>query len=104
MLAARGPPAGWRRVLFVTVLAAGLTSSVEVLQLFTRERISSSADVLNNTFGGLLGAVMAIPVTTVTRRTLQRLRRSGFIDTRAFYPLMIATLVLCLSAWEPFGL
>jgi glycopeptide antibiotics resistance protein len=48
-----------RQIALITATAAALSLSVETLQLFTRDRITSTADVAANTLGGLLGAIAA---------------------------------------------
>ena len=49
-----------RRVLIVTVLGFFLSTAVETVQVFTRDRIPSSADVAANTMGALAGAWIAL--------------------------------------------
>ena len=45
-----------RRLLLVTLLGLFLSLSIETLQVFTRDRIPSSADVVVNTLGTFIGA------------------------------------------------
>ena len=45
-----------RRLLLVTLLGFFLSAGIETLQVFTRDRIPSSADVVANTFGTAVGA------------------------------------------------
>jgi len=45
-----------RRVLLVALLGFLLSMSIETLQVFTRDRIPSSADLFANTLGALIGA------------------------------------------------
>jgi VanZ family protein len=90
------------RILFVTGLGAALSASVETLQFFTRDRIPSSADILNNTAGALVGAIAAYRLGAICNRILQRFKRIGLVDRQTFFPLIVATAVVCLAAWEPF--
>jgi VanZ family protein len=59
VLSTRPGPSRLRRVVLGTVLAGVLSASIETMQVFTRERIPSSTDVVTNTLGGLIGAVAA---------------------------------------------
>ena len=45
-----------QRILLVTLIGFFLSVSVETLQVFTRDRIPSSADVVSNTIGACAGA------------------------------------------------
>jgi len=57
-----------RRVLLVTLLGFFLSLGVETLQVFTRNRIPSSTDVVTNTLGACLGAWLRLrPGATETR-------------------------------------
>jgi VanZ family protein len=90
-----------RCVVFVTVSGAALSAGVEILQLFTVDRISSTADVLTNTLGTLVGAGMTTQVAGWWRR------RFGSVDVWTVagpmgYPLMVAAVVVMLFAWQPF--
>ncbi|TNC98899.1 MAG: VanZ family protein [Gallionellaceae bacterium] len=54
--------AGWRS-LFITVIGAMLLSLLlEYLQMYLPSRISSNADVLTNTFGALVGGMLALVI------------------------------------------
>ena len=90
------------RVAAVTALAAFLSGAVEVLQLFTVERVTALSDVLANTTGALAGAVMSGPSSAVLQRAASFARRRRWISVPAAYPLLVATCILVLSAWAPF--
>jgi len=45
-----------RRILLVTLLGFFLSAGLETVQVFTRDRIPSSADVVGNTLGAAIGA------------------------------------------------
>jgi VanZ family protein len=102
VLAARSDRHRLRRVLAVTALGAALSVSVETLQLFTRDRITSTSDVMTNTLGALIGALAISTVRGVPARALGIAKRSRLIDRRTFYPFMVAFIVVCLAQWEPF--
>lgn len=105
VLSDRRGRSGWsglRRILFVTAVGMALSTSVETLQLFTRDRITSTSDVMSNTIGALLGAIAAQSVRGLPDRALRFLASAGLINGRAFYPLMVAVIIICLAQWEPF--
>ena len=49
-----------RRLLAVTLLGFLLSMGIETLQVFTRDRIPSSADLVANTLGATLGAWLVL--------------------------------------------
>lgn len=61
-LTARETPMGPRskRILLVTLLGFFLSLSVETLQVFTRDRIPSSTDLVANTTGAFTGAWLVL--------------------------------------------
>jgi glycopeptide antibiotics resistance protein len=90
------------RVVMVTGLAALLSVAVESAQLFTLDRVVSMNDVAANTLGGLLGALAALVAERRSIGSLPRLTSIGLVNVRPFYPLGVATMVLCAAAWQPF--
>jgi len=93
---------GWRRILVVTGLGAALSLAVETMQLFMANRVTSVSDVATNTIGAVIGAIAAERGIRITRSWLRRLRAAGLIDEHAFYSMMVAAIVVCLSMWQPF--
>ena len=98
---------GWRkygiwRVALVTVMGAVLSSSVEVLQLFTIDRTSSLNDLLTNTTGALVGALCAPLATGTMRRLIAALLATGINVSEAMFPLVVAFAMVVLAAWHPF--
>ena len=90
------------QILFLTVLGAALSASVETLQLFTVDRTSSVADLVANTAGALGGAVIGALLRTSAETALVAMNASGLARASAFYPLVTATLLLCATVLEPF--
>ena len=90
------------RIAILTGLAALLGASVETLQLFTLDRTTSVSDAVADTIGAFGGALAAHAVVHATRRARHRLRALGLTDVPSFYPMMIASIVLVIAAWEPF--
>lgn len=90
------------RVLLITAAAALLSGCVEILQLFTADRVSSVTDLLTNTVGAAAGACAAVIGGGICRRARDRALAAGLIDRATFYPLLIMLGVLVLSALQPF--
>ena len=90
------------RIAIVTGLAAMLSASIETLQLFMTDRTTSASDAATNTIGAFGGAIAAHAVIHIGRRAMHRLRALGLTEVPSFYPMLIASIVLCLAAWEPF--
>jgi VanZ family protein len=89
-------------VAAVATLALILSTSVETIQLFIVDRTSSFSDICANTTGAIFGAVAGVIGSRFSRSALSGLRRLGLVDVATFYPFMIATIVVCVAAWEPF--
>jgi glycopeptide antibiotics resistance protein len=66
-------------------LAAGLSTAIEGLQLFTADRVTSVADVMTNTTGALMGAVAAQIVGNASMRAIKAVRARA-VDGTSFYP------------------
>jgi glycopeptide antibiotics resistance protein len=90
------------RLIAVTGLALALSASVETLQLFSADRVTSVGDVTTNVIGAILGGLTAIAGRGAVDRAMRRLRTTGITDTEAFYPAMAFAILLCVAAWEPF--
>ena len=89
------------RLWLATGLAALFSATVETLQLFTVDRLSSIDDVMANTLGALAGALVARRVLDLCGRWTGRLTTSG-ANAPALYPAMIAGVLICVAAWQPF--
>lgn len=90
------------RVLLVTAAGAALSLFVEVLQLFESDRVASTADLMTNTAGAFAGAVMALAGRSAVLAGFERLRSAGLAGVREFRPLAIWSVVLLVTAWQPF--
>ncbi len=100
-----GPPA--RRspaatIARVTAYALLLSTAAEGLQLFTLDRISSVADVLADTLGALVGAAAWYPLRAAWRRSSAATFVSALTAVPAFSPFVLAALLVCAAAWQPF--
>ena len=95
---------GDHALAIVAGLAAMLSASIETLQLFMTDRTTSASDTTTNTIGAFGGAIPAhaVPCRRIGRRAMHRLRALGLTEVPSFYPMLIASIVLCLAAWEPF--
>src|SRR5262249_23223498 len=90
------------RILWVTILGAGLSVLVETIQLFTLDRVTSMSDVATNTTGAFLGAIAANSVAGVSRAIWTWAKNAGLTDNSAFRPWIAAALLIVIAAWEPF--
>lgn len=90
------------KIALLVVLSALLSASVEVAQLFTVDRISSMADVFANTIGGAAGAIAGLALGASAAALIENAAAAGFTDASAFFPFVVAAVVLCAGAWEPF--
>jgi glycopeptide antibiotics resistance protein len=100
--ALRHPRSRSLRIVAVVLCGAALSIGVETLQLFTANRVSSLGDVMSNTLGTLIGACAWAIFGSTARALLARLDALGLTKASWFYPMIIAVLFLCVSAWEPF--
>jgi glycopeptide antibiotics resistance protein len=90
------------RIAVVAALGLALTTTVEALQLLTVDRTSSVSDVFANATGALGGAVGAVLLSTIVEGFLRTVSAAGIASVPAFFPFVIATLVLLAGALEPF--
>ena len=90
------------RLALVTALGALLSLTVEVLQLFEADRVTSVADLMTNTTGAFAGAMLALAGQGVAVSTLRRLQAAGLANARELRPLAIWSIVLVVAAWQPF--
>ncbi len=97
-----GRRASVSRIVWLTILGCALSVAVETLQLFTLDRTSSVADVFANTLGAMSGAVAATLLRATGRNLVVAANARGLAGVASFYPLLIATMLLCAAVWEPF--
>ncbi len=98
------PRLGAAKIAVLAVLSLLLSASVEIAQLFTVDRISSLADVLANTLGGVAGAAAGLAIGTSAAALIANAAEAGLADVPAFFPLLMAALLVCAGAWEPFDI
>lgn len=86
----------------VTALGAALSATVEMLQLFTADRVSALSDVIFNSLGSLVGGLLGAALS----RGAENLRRIPAAGAWLAAPSAHAALVLGVlalaGAWEPF--
>ena len=90
------------KIALLAALSALLSASVEVAQLFTIDRVSSMADVFANALGGTAGAVTGLALGASAGALIANAAAAGLTEAPAFFPFVIAALLLCAGAWEPF--
>jgi len=102
MWALRRPQHPLAKIALLTLLSALLSTAVETAQLFTVDRVSSIADVVANTWGGIIGAIGGIALGASAAALVDTAAQEGLTDAAAFFPFVVAALVVCAGAWEPF--
>jgi len=102
MWAWRRPRSAFARIVALGLASVTLSAAVEVAQLFTVDRTSSVADVFANGLGGLIGAIGGLALGASTVAAIDSFAAAGLTDAPAFFPLLVAVLVVCAGAWEPF--
>ena len=70
--------------------------------MFTLDRTSSVGDLCANTLGVFAGGLFGTLLRTSGGVALEKVNASGVANAAAFYPLLIATLLLCAGVLEPF--
>ncbi len=103
MWALRRPRSRIARAILLTIMSCALSSGVEMLQLFTTDRTSSISDIFANTAGGAIGAIGGIMLRSTFGTLLNAGASSGLIQNPAFYPFVVALILVCAGAWEPFN-
>lgn len=90
----------WVAVAVATIAGCVLSAAVETLQLFTPERVTSLNDVVTDTTGALLGALVAV----VAIRLRHRLgaQASYGATMHELYPVLVWGALAMLAAWHPF--
>ena len=90
------------RILIVTLLGVTLSLTVETLQLFTIDRTTAVSDLLCNTLGSFLGALIASTLSDSISNafTLPLVQRR--IHTRFFFPFLVSFIIIILGSLHPF--
>ena len=102
LAARRRRPGVWRPVAGAVAAGALLSVAAEALQLFTVDRTSSFADVVASTAGTAAGAIGVVAASRAAASAFERLKAAGLVQPRAFYPLLVAVMLVCVGAWQPF--
>jgi len=92
----------WRRVGWVSLVAFGLSCTVEILQLFMRDRTASISDVIFNTLGALVGAIAARWCWQLSALAIRRLQVEGLIGVPEARLLAVAGGALGVAFLQPF--
>jgi len=89
-------------IVVVCGLGAALSVGIEALQLLTVDRTSSVSDIVANTFGALVGVIGAQLGENVSDRALKTFSSTGVFEQPSSYGALVAAIVLCAAAWQPF--
>jgi hypothetical protein len=92
----------WRRVGWVSMLAFGLSCTVEGLQLFMRDRTASIADIIFNTAGALAGGIGARWGLRLSAVTIRRLQAEGLVGIPEARLVAVAGGALGVALLQPF--
>jgi glycopeptide antibiotics resistance protein len=87
----------------VVLLGFVLSAFDEALQLLTVDRVAALSDVLANTVGAAVGAIVYPGAVAGGRRALRPHGGSGLVTAPAFYPALVALIAAVVSVWEPFS-
>lgn len=90
------------RVIEVAVAATLFSLCVEVMQLYTEDRIASVIDVIAALAGATAGGFAAGPAARVADRAIGVLRPSGVLDAAGTPVLMVLLAAMTIAAWWPF--
>jgi VanZ family protein len=88
-------------VAIVAASALALSAAVELLQLFTADRVTSTKDLLWNTVGAAAGAFAAVEVEGLTA-AIDRALVELFSRATAAYQALVTLVVVICTATEPF--
>ena len=92
------------RLCLVTILGLGLSATVEILQLLVKDRVTSVTDLLTNSSGAAIGALLAHTYFETLQRVLRSPKINGVSRSPTFYPFMLSTIVVTIGALQPFDL
>ena len=90
------------RMFLTGGLGFALSMTVEILQIFTVDRVTSVTDLLTNTLGTVIGCIGA----HILAESLDRLIRSPIVQKAScsytFYPLILSFIIVATGALQPF--
>ena len=89
-------------LVLVTIAGSLLALSVETLQLFTVDRVSSLNDIVTNTFGTLMGGITVLVLAPLVRELAGRMEVLPPDARESLRAIVVATLLLAVAAWHPF--
>jgi glycopeptide antibiotics resistance protein len=92
----------WKRIVWVAILGAALSATVEGCQLTMRNRVAALSDLVFNTAGALAGGVAARWGGRIANAGLARLRSEGLADVPELRTMAIAAVLLAIAFLQPF--
>jgi len=101
-VSAFGADRALRPVLSAGMFGCVLSASVESIQLLTTDRISSFADILANTAGALVGAMIAVIARRRQWAGLIGLPKPGAAVSPTYRAVLASGLLVCVASWQPF--
>lgn len=92
----------WLRKLAIVLLGAGLSLSVEFLQIFSENRWPALADVFTNTAGTAVGLCLGILLKKSVLGFKAHPVSRRFLDAPSAFPALVFLILLVAGIWEPF--
>ncbi len=90
------------RKLAIVLLGAGLSLSVEFLQIFSGNRWPALADLLTNTAGTAVGLTMGLLLKKSVLGFKSHPLSRRFLDAPSAFPALVFILLVVAGIWEPF--
>ena len=96
------PAAALLGLFLAGILGFALSTTVEIFQTITVDRITSVTDLITNTIGTVIGYIAAF----ILSGTLDKLMRATIVQRAArshtFYPLILSFVIVTIGALQPF--
>ena len=86
----------------VTFFGFVISLNIELLQLTTRDRVTSVTDLICNTLGAAIGAVTALIIYALFYGMMRFTYFQRVFNNKHYYLFVIAFLVIALSSLQPF--
>ncbi len=93
----------WIKKIAIVFLGAGLSTSVEFLQIFSPLRYPALADIIFNTIGTIVGLALGILLKKSVLEFKSHPRSRKFIDAPSAFPAAVFLILVVGGCWEPFN-
>ena len=89
-------------IFLVSFFGFAISLNIEILQLLTRNRISSITDIVCNTAGGIIGAVSAFIVFGIFCLLMKSSSFQRTFNNKFYFLFVFGFLVIAASSLQPF--